>query len=176
MALNLNLPSLNRKEVMDVSRGQNFFPYELTGNHREAVLDYRWNPPSKENQNRASFRGKVRILESDNKLAVGREYLLNFKVGRPGEQQDYSDRDRRAFIAACMGQRADDPAFDADAAQQVLLDQAEKNGFAAGPDGVYPCQIFHTRTSKSKEKAAIKEGKPVIETVLYANDFFNPVE
>lgn len=171
MALNLNLPSLNRKEVMDVSKPRDFFPYELTGNHKEVVLDYRWNPPCKENQNRASFRAKVKIVDSDNALAVGRTYTLNFKVGRGGEQQDYSDRDRRSFIAACMGEHTEDDAFDADAAQQTLLDTAESNGFADES-----CVIFHTRTSKSKEKAAIKDGKPVIETVLYANDLFAPVQ
>lgn len=166
----LDLPSLNRKEVVDASKRSQFFPYELTGNHKEAVLGYRFNPPCKENQNRASFRGRVKILTSDNANAVGREYILNFKVGRPGEQQDYSDRDRRAFLAACMGENADASDFDADKANQTMLDSDEKGSLAGGE-----CVIFHTRTSKKKEAAVLKNGVATKEERIYANDYFNPV-
>lgn len=166
----LDLPSLNRKEVVDASKRSQFFPYELTGNHKEDVLGYRFNPPCKENQNRASFRARVKILTSDNPHAVGREYILNFKVGRPGEQQDYSDRDRRSFLAACMGESADDGAFDADKANQTMLDADEKATLGNGE-----CVIFHTRTSKKKQKAVLKNGVAAVEDVVYANDYFNPV-
>jgi len=164
------LPSLNRPEVRALSSSSQFFPYELTGNHREVVLGFRYNPPCKENQNRASFRARVKITDSDNTNAVGRTYILNFKVGRTGESQDYSDRDRLGFVAACVGQKQDDPDFDADAAQQTLVDLDDTGGFDSEE-----CQIFHTRTSKVKEKATKKNGQAVLEEVVYANDYFAPI-
>jgi hypothetical protein len=164
------LPSLNRAEVRALSSRNQFFPYELTGEHKEAVLGFRYNPPCKENQNRASFRARVKIIDSTNSNAVGRTYTLNFKVGRSGEQQDYSDRDRLGFVAACVGQKQDDPDFDADAAQQTLVDLDEDGGFDSEE-----CKIFHTRTSKIKEVAAKKNGQAVLEDRAYANDYFAPV-
>lgn len=164
------LPSLNRPEVRALSSRNQFFPYELTGEHRETVLGFRYNPPCKENQNRASFRARVKISNSSNSNAIGRTYTLNFKVGRTGEQQDYSDRDRLGFVAACVGQKQDDADFDADAAQQTLVDLDESGGFDSEE-----CEIFHTRTSKIKEKATKKGGVAVLEEVAYANDYFAPV-
>lgn len=164
------LPSLNRPEVRALSSRNQFFPYELTGEHKEVVLGFRYNPPCKENQNRASFRARVKIISSSNDNAVGRTYTLNFKVGRQGEQQDYSDRDRLGFVAACVGQKQDDQEFDADVAQQMLVDLDEKAGF-----DTEECKIFHTRTSKTKEVAVKKNGVAALEDRAYANDYFAPV-
>jgi hypothetical protein len=180
MAINLaslNLPSLRRDEVMDM-RSKSKFPPEMTGNHREAVTAYDYIPAEKGKGQKgkdisACFQAKVKILDSDNALAVGREYTLRFWLG--GDHQKYSDRDRFAFIAACMGESPDNPEFDEKAAEQKLVDTSETNGFAPEEDGTFPCQIFHTRTSKTKERAAIKDGKPIIEQYLVAQDYFAPV-
>ncbi len=188
MAINiksLGLQSIVRKEVMDVTR-KSKFPPEMTGNHKEAVLTYEYLPLEKGKGKggkdvSARFQAKVRILESDNPLAAGREYTLAFWLG--GDHQQYSDRERLAFIAACFGESSDQfvdgltPAEakeKAETQEQKLLDTSETNGFAAEEDGSFPCVIFHTRTSKEKEKAAIKDGKPVIEKYLVANDYFSP--
>jgi hypothetical protein len=159
---------------MDVRR-KSKFPAELTGNHREAVLAYEYIPERQESGKKFSrhFKARVKILDSDNRLAVGREYTLAFWLD--GEYQQYADRERGAFIAACMGQTLDDPEFDVDAAEQTLIDSSEKGDFNPDEAGVHPCQIFHTRTSKQKEYAVMENGKPVAKTKLVPNDFFNPV-
>jgi len=163
-----NLPSLNRPEAM-TSRGQKF-PVELTGNHKEAVLGFKYVPEKTENGKKTSahFKARVKILTSDNSHAVGRTYSLAFWLG--GEFPEYGERERRGFIAACMGEQSDDPAFDADKAQQTLVDLDESNGFDKED-----CIIFHTRTSKNKDKAVLKNGVASVETKTYANDYFNPI-
>jgi hypothetical protein len=182
----LNLPSLVRKEVMDVTR-KSKFPPEMTGNHQEAVLSYEYLPLEKGKGKggkdvSARFQAKVRILESDNPMAAGREYTLAFWLG--GDHQQYSDRERFAFVAACFRESADqfseglteeEAKEKALEKEQELLNCSESNGFAQEADGTFPCRIYHTRTSKTKERAAIKEGKPVIETYLVANDYFSPI-
>lgn len=180
MALNLkslNLPSLRRDEVMDM-RSKSKFPPEMTGNHKEAVTAYEYVPAEKGKGKKgadisACFQAKVRILESDNPLAAGREYTLRFWLG--GDHQKYSDRDRFSFIAACMGESPDNEDFDEVEAEQKLVDTSEANGFAPDEHGVYECIIYHTRHSKEKEKAVIKDGKPAIEKYLVAQDYFSPV-
>lgn len=166
------LPSLNRPEVRTLSQRMQLFPYETVGVHREAVLGYRYNAPSKENRNRASFRAKVEILDSDNKMAVGRVYHFLWPVAGDPDRQDYIDRDHAAFVAACVKQRPDDPAFDIDAARQLLVDTDEAGGFADKS-----CVIIHTRSSKTKEVAntvaAIKAGGPPVVEKTFANDYFD---
>lgn len=182
------LPSIGGN-VRKNLRGSQFMPYELTGNHTLAVLGYRFIPKSKENQNRSKYQAKVKVLDSTNSAAVGRTYLLNFKTEREGEQQDYADRDRTSFVAAAVGQEAEDiappednpddtSAFDA--AQQELLDADEKGEFAPEEEGgEYPCQLFMTRTSKTKERtnspANIKKGEPALINVTFANDYYNKI-
>ena len=110
------------------------------------------------------------------------------RVGRSRRSLAYrqtigsADRERRQFVASCMGQDPDDADFDCDDAQQRLVDTSEveektgKNGFE--PEGEeYPCQLMHTRTNKTKERAAIDKNtrQPIIETYRVANDFFAPV-
>ena len=181
----LNLPSLVREEVMDVTR-KSKFPPEMTGNHLEAVLAYEYIPEEKGKGKggkdiSARFQAKVRILESDNPLAIGREYTLAFWLG--GDYQQYADRERFAFVAACFRETSDQFSEGLTLEQakekalekeQELLNISEQNGFAKEGDE-HPCRIYHTRTSKTKERAAIKEGKPVIETYLVANDYFSPI-
>lgn len=169
-----DLPSLNRPEVRTLAQRIQLFPYEMTGVHREAVLGFRYNAPSKENRNRASFRAKVKILDSDNKMAPGRVYTFIFPINGEPNRRDYADRDQAAFVAACVGQRPDDPTFDIDEARQMLVDTDEKGGFDDES-----CQIIHTRTSKTKEMpntvAAIKAGGPALIQKTFANDYFDRV-
>jgi hypothetical protein len=180
------LPGINVSSVRDNMRGSQYMPYELTGNHRLAVLDYKFVPKSKENQNRSKFIAKVKIIDSDNANAIGRMYLLNFKTEREGESQDYADRDRTAFVASCTGLdleflKAEDEVKAGQAfidAQQALVDAAAGGKLEPGEDGAYPVQIFHTRTSKKKEGANsvenIKKGEPALVTRVYANDYYSP--
>jgi hypothetical protein len=182
----LGLQSIVRKEVMDVTR-KSKFPPEMTGNHTEAVLSYEYLPLEKGKGKggkdvSARFQAKVRILDSDNPVAKGREYTLAFWLG--GDHQQYSDRERLAFIAACFGETSDqfvegltpEEAKDkAETQEQELLNSSEANGFAKDESGAYPCRIFHTRTSKEKERATIKDRQPVIEKYLVPNDYFSPV-
>jgi hypothetical protein len=182
----LNLPSIVRGEVTDM-RSKSKFPPEMTGNHKEAVLSYDYLPEEKGKGKNgkdisASFQAKVRILESDNSRAAGREYTLRFWLG--GDHQKYSDRDRLAFIAACFEETSDEftdglteeeQKEKALKMEQKLIDSSEKNEFDKGEDGAYPCVIFHTRTSKEKERAIIKDRQPAIEKYLVANDYFSPV-
>jgi len=181
----LNLPSLVRSEVMDVTR-KSSFPKDVSGNFKEALLSYEYIPLEKGKGKggkdvSARFQAKVRILESDAPMTVGREYTLAFWLG--GDHQQYSDRERLAFVAACFGETSDQftdgltaeqAAEKAQEQEQKLLDSSEANGFAAEADGSYPCVIYHTRVSKTKERAAIKDGKPVIENYHVANDYFSP--
>lgn len=182
----LNLPSLVRSEVTDM-RNKNKFPVNMAGNHREAVLAYDYVPAEKGKGRKgidisASFQAKVRILESDNPLAVSREYTLRFWLG--GDHQKYSDRDRLAFIAACFGETSDQftAGLNAEEAkakalkqEQKMVDTSESNGFAADENGEYPAVIYHTRVTIDKERAAIKDGKPILEPYQVANDYFSPV-
>jgi hypothetical protein len=164
------LPSLNRPEVRAMSSRNSKFPTELTGQHKEAVLGFRYQPEKIENGKKISalFSARVKILSSDAENAVGRIYSIAFWMG--GDYPEYGDRDRLAFIAACVGQKPDDPDFDGDAAQQMLVDQDEAGGFETEE-----CVIFHTRTTRSKDKAEIKDGKPVLVTKTYPSDYFAEV-
>lgn len=182
MAINLkslNLPSVVRKEVQDVRRKQKF-PTDLTGNHREAVLAYEYVPKKTENGKtfNAHFKAKVRILESDNPMAAGREYTLAFWLD--GEYQQYADRERGSFVAACLrktldsypeGEEGKEAAL---ADEQFMIDQSEA-GNLAEVGGVYPCQVYHTRSCKDKQRAVLKDGAAAVEKYQVANDFFNPV-
>lgn len=189
MAINLrdlNLPSLTRGEVMDARR-KSRFPEDLTGNHMEAVTAYEYIPGEKGKGKGGkdispSFQAKVKILESDNPLAGGREYTLRFWLG--GDYQHYADRDRLAFVAACFGESSDafteglteaqakEKALDK---EQELVDASEKNELAPDEKGVYPCRIYHTRTCKTKQRAVLKNGKAEAEDVKFAQDYFSPV-
>jgi hypothetical protein len=86
----------------------------------------------------------------------------------------YADAERGQFIAACVKQDPEDPDFDFDAAQQMLVDLDEKGGFA-GED----CVIYHTRRERKYEAAApladIKAGKPAVVEKVGARDYFNRV-
>jgi hypothetical protein len=183
----LGLGSLVRDEVMDVRRKARF-PEDLTGNHKEAVLAYEYLPAEKGKGKKgadisARFQVKVRILESDNERAPGREHTLCFWLG--GEHQKYSDRDRLGFIAACAGEsvdafiegltpeQANEKLLDI---QQQLLDSSEKQELGKKEDGSYEVVIYHTRTCKQKERAVLKDGKAEVEKYLVANDYFNPVQ
>jgi hypothetical protein len=183
MALNLkslNIPSLNRKEVTDLKSSRKF-PTEQTGTFREALLDYRYNPEETKNGKKFSrnFQATVKVLTSDNANHVGRVHTIRFYLD--GDFQQYADRERRQFVASAMGQDPDDADFDCDVAQQTLVDTSEvdektgKNGFEPGEGEEYPCQFMHTRTNKTKERAAIKDGQPIIEKYKVANDFFAPL-
>lgn len=173
----LNLPSLRRKEVMDVSQKRKF-PPELTGNHKELVLGYKYIPKEKGKGKKgadinASFQATVKVIDSDNSIAVGRTHTIRFWLD--GDHQQYADRERFAFIAACFGESPDNEEFDEVDAEQKLVDTDESNGFSDDPASEDACIIWHTRTSKSKQRPVIKDGKPEIETYAVANDFFSPV-
>lgn len=161
------LPTLNRPEAMS-TRGQKF-PESLTGNHKEAVLGFKYIPEKVENGKKTSacFQARVKILTSDNSHAAGRSYTLRWYLG--GQFPEYAEREMRSFIAACAGVE-DSPTFDADMWRQKLVDADETNGFDDEKT-----IIFHTRTSKTKQKAELKNGVATAVDKTYANDYFNPV-
>jgi hypothetical protein len=174
MALDLtkyNIGSLNRKEVMDSRQKGQRWPTDLVGNHKDVVLGYRFVPPSKETKNFAFFQAIVKVLESTNPNAVGRQYPVSFVVNGDPMYQHITDASRAQFVAAAMGESSDDPAFDCDRAQQELLDADEKSELTleGGPE------IFHTTTSKTKDKAVLENGVAKVTQKTHVNHFFAPV-
>lgn len=169
-----DLPSLNRPETRSLMRRNQKFPIELTGQHLEAVLGFKYVPEKTENGRKSSahFLATVKILESDRPEAVGRKYTLAFWLG--GEFQQYADAERGRFLAACVKQDPENPEFDFDAAQQLMVDADEAGNLESGE-----CQIIHTRTERKYEVAAsvadIKAGKPAVVEKVGCRDYFNAV-
>ena len=159
---------------MNVNQSRRF-PPELTGTHREVVVGYRYLPAEKGAGKKgkdinASFEATVKIIDSENANAVGRTHTLRFWLN--GQYQQYADRERLAFLTACAGTVPEDESFDEIAVGQMLVD-ADEDGelHAEGDDAIV---ILHTRTSKTKERPAIKNGQAVVEEFVVANDFFYP--
>lgn len=175
----LNIPSLNRREITDLKASRKF-PVDLEGVFTEAVLDYRYNPEEIVNGKTFSrnFQATVKILEAENPAHVGRTYTLRFYLDNKFQQ--YADKERRQFIAACMGAEWIDEKFDCNAAQQDLLDMSDvgSDGYSElNPAGDPPCRIVHIRETGSKERAVIdpETRKPVLEKYNFAKNLFEPV-
>jgi hypothetical protein len=160
--------SLNRDAVMDSRKRDQFWPRDVSGQHRDTVLGLRFEPPSKDNRNRASFKAKVRVKESSARQMVGREYTIYFLANGNPEYQHITDNTLAQFCAACLGQNSEDPEFDCDAARQECIDMTDAGDFDSGE-----CEIYHTSVSKSKDGFNKKTGKP--ETFTNCNHYFNPI-
>lgn len=161
--------SLKRDAVRKLTRRTQFFPYEATGNHKIRVLAFWFVPPSDDNQNRASYRAKVEIVDSDKDIFKGRQYELNFVAGRQGARQDYSDRDQVNFIASALKADLTAEDFDEDEVRNELLRMSDEGEL----EKEEVC-LFMTRTTKKKEVAVKKNGQAVLEEKQYSNDYYSP--
>lgn len=179
MALDLtkyNIQSMDTKEVLDSRKKGQRWPESMTGSHKTRVLSFRFVPPSKDTTDKqgkmhAFFESKVRILESANPQAVGREYPVSFCLTcSSAKSQEIATYSKRQFVAACVGQSEEDPNFKADAAQQELLD-ADESG-ELGDDGPV---IFQTTTTTKKPKAILENGVAKTIENTYVNHTFAPV-
>lgn len=174
MALDLtkyNIGSLDRKEVMDSRQKGQRWPADIVGNHKCAVLGFRFVPPTKETKNFAFFQATIKILESTMPAAVGRQYPVSFCVNGDPMYQHITDANQAQFVAAAMGDSSDRADFKCDPARQELLDSDEKGELAGGE-----CVIYHTTSTKTKNKAYIDgDGKPQAKSVTHVNHMFAAV-
>jgi hypothetical protein len=167
----LTRASLNRKDVMDSRQKGQRWPTDLVGNHKDAVLGYRFVPPSKETKNFAFYQATLKILESTNPAAVGRTYPVSFVINGDPMYQHITDASRAQFVAAALGDSSDRPDFDCDKAEDQLM-EADEKGELKGED----CKVYHTTTSKTKQKAVLENGVAKTVGKVHVNHFFNPVK
>lgn len=171
-----NIPSMDTQEVMDSRKKGQRWPESMTGSHKTKVLSFRFVPPSKETTDKqgkqhAFFESKVRILESTNPQAIGREYPVSFCITcSTPKSQEIATYSKRQFIAACMGQSEEDPKFLADKAQDLLVDSDD-----AGQLGDNGPEIFQTTTCTKKPKAILENGVAKTIENTYVNHIFAPV-
>lgn len=157
------LKSLNRPEVV-TSRDQRW-PDNLGGEHTAQVLSFKFIPGTKENRNHTYFRARVKLTRSDKPEVIGREYTISMFVSA-GEYEDKDYQRIREFVAACMGQNAGDAGFDADAAQQTMLDSSASGALDSGE-----CVIAIQTVTKAKVGFDKKSGAPLTGNNVFFNFF-----
>lgn len=167
----LTRQSLNRKDVIDARQKGQKWPTSLVGNHKDIVVSYRFVPPTKETKNFAFYQAMLKIVESTDPNAKGRQYPVSFCINGDPMYQHITDNTRAQFVAACMGELSEDVHFDCDAAEDTLLATDAESGFDSGE-----CVVFHTTTSKTKQKAILENGVAKTVERTHVNHFFAPVK
>lgn len=156
--------SFNRPEVM-VKRDQRW-PEDLGGYSLDAVVGFRFVPPTKDNKMMTYYQAKLKILESDNPSAVGRTYTVSLFLSSGGLYEDNDYQRVRSFAAACEHQEIEDAKFDCDKSLQDLVDMDAKGTLLSEA-----VKIKHKATCRAKSGFDAKTGKQKTGNNVF-HDFF----
>lgn len=171
--------SFNKKRILETSRTP-WFPNDLAGSFLIRIRDYRHDPATTANQNKASDRAVVEILEAADPALVGRRYSLYYGIieeaaykGLDTQKQGLHDRSeerRSQLIAACNGQQVQDEDCDLDNIRTLLLTM-----FTQGvSEEDMPVVRMSCTVKAGKEKAVIEDGVAKVIRPIYRNDVFGP--